>query len=96
MTQVIPLSAIPFQEFSITLGGQRCKFSIYQKDGGMFLDLAVGGVQMLTAMICRDRVELVRYAYLGFVGSLAFVDTQGESDPYYTGLGSRYKLAYLP
>lgn len=96
MTQVIPLSAVPYQTFSITLGGQRCKFAIYQKDQGMFLDLAVGGAQILTAMICRDRVELVRYAYLGFVGSLAFVDTQGESDPYYTGLGSRYQLAYLP
>lgn len=96
MTQTIPLSAIPSQSFSITLGGQRCKFSIYQKDQGMFLDLAVNGAQILTAMICRDRVELVRYAYLGFAGSLAFVDTQGQNDPYYTGLGSRYKLVYLP
>ena len=96
MTQTIPLAAVPSQNFSITLGNQRCKFSVYQKAQGLFMDLTVNGAQILTGMICRDRVELVRYAYLGFVGQLSFVDTQGKSDPYYTGFGSRYELVYVP
>jgi hypothetical protein len=96
MTQTIPLAAVPSQNFSITLGGQRCKFAIYQKTQGLFMDLSVDGAQVLTAMICRDRVSLVRYGYLGFVGALSFVDTQGASDPYYTGFSSRYDLVYVP
>jgi len=96
MTQVIPLANVPYQTFSITLAGQRCKIALYQKAEGLFLDLAIGQTQIVTAMICRDRVKLLRYPYLGFVGNLAFVDTQGTSDPQYTGFDSRYVLSYLP
>jgi hypothetical protein len=32
---------------------------------------------------------------VGFIGDLIFIDTQGTSDPNYTGLGSRFLLAYL-
>jgi len=92
--QIVTISAIPAQTFSVSLGGQQCTVSIYQKSIGLFMDLAVDGNQILTAMLCLDRVGLVRFAYLGFAGQLAFVDTAGYSDPYYTGLGSRYILTY--
>jgi hypothetical protein len=49
----------------------------------------------VTTVLCHDRVRLVRSAYLGFVGDLAFVDTQGHADPQYQDLGSRFVLAYL-
>lgn len=96
MTQVIPLINVPYQVFSVTLANQRCKITLYQKAEGLFLDLAVGTTQIVTSMICRDRVKLLRYPYLGFIGNLAFIDTQGTNDPEYTGFGSRYKLSYLP
>ena len=96
MTQVIPLANVPYQTFAVTLGGQRCKIALYQKAEGLFLDLAIGTTQIVTAMICRDRVKLLRYPYLSFIGNLAFVDTQGTSDPEYTGFDSRYMLSYLP
>jgi hypothetical protein len=38
---------------------------------------------------------MVRETYLGFIGDLSFTDTQGTSDPVYTGLGSRFVLLYL-
>lgn len=38
---------------------------------------------------------IVRSAYLGFIGDLAFIDTQGTSDPIYAGLGTRFQLVYL-
>jgi hypothetical protein len=34
-------------------------------------------------------------AYLGFSGDLVFVDTLGDQDPTYDGLGARYALIYL-
>ena len=45
-------------------------------------------------MLCLNLVGLVRSAYLGFIGQLAFFDTQGTSDPDYSGLGTRYQLVY--
>jgi hypothetical protein len=38
---------------------------------------------------------IVRNTYLGFVGDIAFLDTQGQDDPVYTGLGSRFILVYF-
>jgi hypothetical protein len=61
----------------------------------MYFDLTLNGTLIVSTMICLDRVNLVRYAYLGFIGNLAFIDTQGTTDPVYTGLGSRYILTYF-
>lgn len=94
--QVIPLVAQPSQALSVQLGEQACDISIYQKSTGLFLDLSVAGVPVLTAKLCLNGVGLVQYAYLGFVGQLAFVDTQGSDDPTYDGLGARFILVYTP
>jgi hypothetical protein len=61
----------------------------------LFLDLFVLNKPILTASICLDRLNIVRNAYNGFIGGLAFVDTQGKNDPQYEGLGSRYVFIYL-
>lgn len=94
--QIIPLSATPSQTFDTVLGDQNCSIKLYQKSTGLYIDVSVDGTPVATAVICRDRVKLVRYGYRGFVGNLAFFDTQGVDDPQYDGLGSRYKLVYLP
>ncbi len=93
---VIPLQPVAAQNLSILLGGQNCQISIAQKGDFLYLSLAVNNTSIVSSMICRDRVRLVRYAYTGFSGNLVFIDTVGTSDPEYTGLGSRYELAYMP
>lgn len=93
--QMIPLQAVPSQTLQIVLGGQTCALAIYVKNQAMFLDLAVNGSQIAYAVLCPNQVTLVPTAYLGFVGQLMFLDTQGSNDPIYTGLGSRWLLAYL-
>lgn len=92
---IVPTKAIPSQVLSVTLGGQSCVIALYQKTTGLFLDLSVAGSPTVQGVLCRDRVRLVRQAYLGFIGDLTFIDTQGASDPVYTGLGARYLLGYL-
>ena len=93
--KIIQITAVPSQTLNSNLGGQNCKISIYQKSTGVFLDLSVANIPIVVGMLCLDRVSLVRHAYLGFVGSLVFCDTQGVSDPTYDGLGVRYLLGYL-
>jgi hypothetical protein len=93
--QVIPLGATPSQQLSILLGGQNCQIKVYAKTTGVYLNLSVNNAAVVSGSQCRDRVAIVRDAYLGFIGDLAFFDTQGESDPDYTGFGSRCQLVYL-
>ncbi|MDE1906087.1 MAG: hypothetical protein KGH75_06500 [Rhodospirillales bacterium] len=93
--QVIPLLPIPAQDLTCVLNGQNCAISVYTKATGTFLDLSVSGTPVITGMICRSSVLLVRLAYLGFLGDLMFLDTQGNADPAYTGFGSRWQLVYL-
>lgn len=92
--QVIPLTAVASQSFTIQLNGQNCEINIYQKSTGLYFDLILNGSGIVNTMICLNAVGLVREIYLGFVGQLVFIDTQGTDDPYYTGLGSRYILTY--
>lgn len=93
--QIIPITAIPSQRLFVVLNGQNCTIRVYQKSTGLYLDLALEGTTILSGVICRDRVRCVRQPYLGFVGDLAFMDTQGNDDPEYAGLGSRWVLMYL-
>ncbi len=91
----IPLQPKPSQSFRATLNGQVCSFRIYTLSTGLYLDLDVLNVPILQAQLCVDRAYLVRDVYLGFIGDLAFVDTQTETDPVYTGLGTQYQLIYF-
>jgi hypothetical protein len=50
---------------------------------------------ILSGVLCENVNRLVRNSYFGFLGDLAFLDNQGTSDPFYTGLGTRYSLIYL-
>lgn len=92
---VVPLQSLPSQTLNVSLAGQACTIAIYQKTTGVFLDLTVAGAPCVFGVLCHDRVRLVRQAYLGFIGDLSFIDTQGRDDPQYTGMGSRWVLAYL-
>ena len=92
---IIPLQAVPSQALSVTLGNQISQVSLYQKDTGLFIDLFVDNTLVIGGVICQNLNRIVRSLYLGFSGDLVFIDNQGDSDPVYTGLGTRYSLAYL-
>lgn len=93
--QEIPLHGAPVQITRVVLGGQNCQLKIYQKSQGLFVDINADGEDITVAVIARDAVPLVNRNYVGFAGNLLFVDTQGSTDPEYSGLGSRYSLIYL-
>ena len=92
---IIPLQAVPSQAVSVTLGTQISQINVYQKLPGLFLDLFVDNNLVIGGVLCQNLNRIVRSAYLGFSGDLAFIDNQGDTDPVFTGLGTRYSLAYL-
>lgn len=94
--QQVPLAAVPSQQFGTVLGGQNCVMSVYQKSTGLYFDLSVGGAPISTTVRCLNEARLCEdRQYLGFVGDFIFYDTQGKSDPDFTGLGDRFVLIYL-
>jgi hypothetical protein len=98
--QQVPLSSVPSQTLSVVLAGQPCQISVYQRRTGLFFDLLVSGVAIVKCRLCHNLTRLIVQSYQGFVGDFFFFDTQGDTQPNYTGLGSitdpgRYQLVYL-
>jgi len=93
--QQIPLQAIPNQIVKAPFGSQNTQIALYQKSEGLFCDIYSDGSEIVTGILSLDGVPIVCREYAGFSGQLLFADTQGSSDPDYTGLGSRYQLIYL-
>lgn len=98
--QIIPVRAVPNQFLSVQLQGQPTELAIYQKSTGLFMDVFVNSSLIIGGVLCLNRKAIVRTAYLGFIGDLAFFDNQpsaffGPADPVYTGLGARWPLYYF-
>jgi len=91
----IPLQAVPSQTLNVRLGGQQCNLSLRTLTTGLHIDVAVDNVPICSTVACFDRNKIIGMVYLGFVGDLMFEDTQGVTDPVYTGLGDRYQLRYI-
>lgn len=92
---VIPLQSVPAQVVSVALNNQACTINIRQTTTGIYVDLLVNNALVIGGVIGQDRNRIVRSVYLGFIGDLAFVDTQGFDDPVFTGLGARWILGYF-
>lgn len=93
--QIIPTQAVPNQAITVTLAEQSCQINVYQKLYGLFVDLYVLDTLIVAGAPALNLNRIVRSTYLGFVGDLIFIDTQGADDPSFTGLGTRFHLAYL-
>jgi hypothetical protein len=91
----IPLQQIPSQITKVVLGNQNCQIFIYAKSQGVFVDISVDDTDIVNCVIARNMVPIVCREYVGFDGNLMFVDNQGNDDPLYTGIGSRWSLVYL-
>jgi hypothetical protein len=92
----VPLAVTPNQTLAIVLGGQACQIALRQNGANMYFDLTVNNSAIVLSRICRNKQRLLLdVAYRGFVGDFLFNDTQGDTQPDYTGLDSRYLLYYV-
>lgn len=92
----MPLAAVPSQTLNVVLAGQNCQIAMYQKTTGVYMDLTVNGTSVTRAVRCIEGARLLLdREYLGFIGDFSVIDTRGNSDPDFTGLGSRWQLLYI-
>ncbi|HAF5679625.1 TPA: hypothetical protein G8N93_004249 [Salmonella enterica] len=91
----IVLSPVKSQRFTVTLGAQVCTIRLNQRTTGLYIDMEVEGKPCLYGVLCLNNNRIVRYDYLPFKGDLFFSDTEGNNDPDWQGLGTRYRLYWL-
>lgn len=91
----IPLTALPHQRFSITLGDQDCVITLRQMGDYLFASAVVDQEEAFSEQLCCDRQLVPDFATTAFAGHLVFIDTLGKEHPTYTGIGTRFKLFYL-
>lgn len=94
-TQIVPIQPLPNQQVQCQLGGQAVTVNIFQQAYGLYVDVFVGASPIIQGVIAENLNRIVRSTYLGFSGDFVFWDTQGLSDPVYTGLGARYQLVWI-
>lgn len=97
--QIIPLQPVPSQIVTALLDGQVTQLRIYQKNYGLYCDISVNNTLIIGGVKCENLNRIKRSEYLAFLGDVFFFDTQGDTDPYYTGLGpfgtARYNFIYV-
>jgi|SRR5215472_5155838 len=92
---IVPLLAVPAQVLTVTLNNQGTNINVYQRTTGLYVDVGINNQLIIAGVIAHDRNKIVRDDYLGFIGDLAFWDSQGTSDPQWPYLGTRYFLGYF-
>ncbi len=92
---VIPLQPVSSQTLKVVLDNQNCQITIQQKPQGVFVDLNADGTDIVLAALAQEVGPIVSRPYTGFRGNLMFLDTQGNADPEYIGMGTRWQLCYL-
>ena len=92
----VPLFPVPNQTLAVVLAGQSCELALRQNGDNMYFDLTVNDVDIVLCRIVRNKQLLCLDArYRPFVGDFFFMDTQGDTQPEYTGLDTRYLLYYV-
>lgn len=94
MSLIVPLSPVPFQIVSTILNSQNCTINVYQKSTGLYMDLFLNNLPVMTCVACLNNVLVIYDEYIGFLGDFFFIDMQGSLDPTFDGLGSRFFLVY--
>jgi hypothetical protein len=91
----IPLKPVANQSLTYVDNNLIFNIKLYTMSDYLYFDLGVNGTTITQTTICRNIAPLIKQRYLGYRGNFAFLDTQGQSDPVYTGLGSRFVLLSL-
>ena len=91
---VIPIQPRANQTFLCVLDGLSAQIALTTTDFGLFADVLYNGVPVSNGRLCLDRTDINPNRYNGLPQFLGFVDLQGQTDPVYTGFGTRYLLIY--
>lgn len=90
----IPVTSTPSQSLNVIINGTVFRLDIYQRSTGLYMNVWVNGVVVVSGAICQNLNPVVHADYLSLGGDFVWVDMQGSQDPVYSGLGSRYVLTF--
>ena len=90
----IPVSPIANQRFSLELDKQQVEIELRQIGPALMCSVWVDEQVVFQNSICGNISRVGQFKSNLFDGVLFFVDTQGTSDPVFTGLGERYKFYF--
>ena len=94
---IVPISAIPAQQFQVVLNNQNCTITIKKRGEYCYFSLMANGNVVANNIVCLAGNNLVPYNNQYFVGSLFFIDKNGYYDvPKYELFNTRFKLVYVP
>lgn len=91
--EIVPLSAVPNQSFSVRLDGSRYDIAIKETRGRMAIDLARDGVYLFRGMTAKTGTPLIPYRHLE-LGNFVFT-SEDDEDPYYELFNTSQQLVYL-
>lgn len=91
----ISLSQLANQSFQTVVAQQNCYITLRTLGENLYFSLSVDENVLVTNKIVRNSVPLVLYKHYGFIGDFIFVDLQGNTDPTYDELNTRYVMMYL-
>lgn len=92
----VPVAPSASQTMSVVVGGQACEIALRQNGANIYFDLRANGEYIVRTRIVRNKQLLLLDAkYRKFNGDFIFIDTLGDTQPEYSGLGTRYLLYYV-
>ena len=80
--QIVQISAIPSQQFSIQLGGNNYDIKIYSIDGAMAYDLDINAVNIISGFKMLNDVPLLVYTHQEVNGNLLLSLPESETSDY--------------
>ena len=94
MLYTIPLSATPAQKTTVTIDEQDITVSLRTMLGKLYADVQLDGRHLIRNRVCLNGMPLINESWRGLNGELYFIDTQGQGNPQWQGLGDRFVLVY--
>ncbi|OBX10418.1 hypothetical protein QV09_05580 [Gallibacterium salpingitidis] len=92
----IPLASTPNQELTVNVGGQNIGITLNTRlNNELYISVTADDKQIINNRICRNKTKLINAEYQDINGELVFLDSQGNSDPNWKELNSRYLLYWV-
>ncbi|MBC8947095.1 hypothetical protein [Xenorhabdus indica] len=82
----IAILPIPNQTTSFTIDSDLIDLTLESRLGAIFATVQKNGEYLVCNRVCKNLSYICQW--------LVFVDIEGNADPEYSGLGSRYKLVW--
>lgn len=96
MPTIIPIEAIPNQEFSIRLDSFRYGITLNSvNDGALCATITRDGVPVISGVRCVAGRMILPYPYLEGLGGNFYFDTPNDEIPDYRQFGTTHQLIYF-